>query len=419
MSSSATNQSGVQALINAGQKKALAIGFAGLIGFAIIGFMTRGEGDSAWLPMLRDYLIAFVFVAGISIGMLAVLMIHHMTGGWWGYPMRRIFEAGARCIPVIAVFFLPIAFTIGKIYSQWVYPDPDDRALGMKTWYLNSHGFYLRAVIYFAIWIFLAFRLTGFSAKEDATGDPALTKKMEATSAPGLVIGAVTVTVAAIDWVMSLQPDWFSTIWGFLFIVIFLMLGYTFSIMTFSRLAKSEPLASALDPSRYLDVGNLLLAFTILWTYLSFSQFLIIWAGNMKDEIPFYTTRAFGGWGVVGALLLVLHFFVPFFLLLQRSVKRKLPRLAKVALWQFSLELVDLYWLIAPSYQDKPHFADFGILFAVLGLGGIFVGIFYAQLKRLPVLPLHDPRFPGSAPAIPPTSDFLHHQGPHGKEAET
>jgi hypothetical protein len=419
MSSSATNQSGAQALIDAGQKRALAIGFAGLVIFAIIAFAARGEGDATWLPLLHDYLIAFVFVAAVSVGSLGVLMIHHMTGGWWGYPLRRIFEASARCVALVAVLFLPIAFAVSKIYSQWVFPDPGDSALAMKTWYLNTHGFYLRAVIYFAIWIFLAYRLTGLSAREDSTGDPTLMKKMEATSAPGLVIGAVTVTIAAVDWVMSLQADWYSTIWGFLFIVIFLLAGYSFSILAFSRLAKAEPLSGALDPSRYLDIGNLLLAFTILWAYLSFSQFLIIWAGNVKDEIPFYMTRAFGGWGVIGALLLLLHFFVPFFLLLMRSVKRKLPRLAKVALLQFSMSVLDLYWLIAPAYEDKPRLADFGILFAVLGLGGIFVGFFLGQLKRLPLLPLRDPRFPGRAPAIPPTSDFLHHQGPHGKEAET
>jgi hypothetical protein len=274
-------------------------------------------------------------------------------------------------------------------------------------------------VVYFAIWLFLAFRLTGISAQEDATGDPSLAHKMEATSAPGLVIGAATVTVAAVDLVMSLQPHWFSTIWGFLFIVIFLLAGYSFSILVFNRLAPSTELGTALDPSRYLDVGNLLLAFTILWAYLSFSQFLIIWAGNMKDEIPFYMSRAMGGWGVIGGLLLLFHFFVPFFMLLMRGIKRRLPRLAKVALIQLVMTMVDLYWLVAPSYQDHPRIGDLGVLFAVLGLGGIYTGVFLINLKRLPLLPLHDPRFPGRAPAIPPTSEFLHHQGPHTKEAET
>jgi hypothetical protein len=185
-------------------------------------------------------------------------------------------------------------------------------------------------------------------------------------------------------------------------------------------LAENEPLSDALDPSRYLDMGNLILVFTLLWAYMSFSQFLIIWAGNLKAEIPFYTVRAFGGWGVVGGLLLLLHFFVAFFLLLMRTIKRRLPRLAKVALWQFVLTLLDLYWLIVPSYEPKgPRFSDIGILFAVVGLGGIWVAVFLGQLKRMPLLPLHDPRFPGRSPAIPPTSDFLHHQGPHPREVET
>jgi hypothetical protein len=139
----------------------------------------------------------------------------------------------------------------------------------------------------------------------------------------------------------------------------------------------------------------------------------------MKDEIPFYTSRAFGGWGVVGALLLLCHFFVPFFMLLMRGIKRRLPRLAKVALIQLTFTVVDLYWLIVPAYQDGPRWSDFGILLAVIGLGGIWIGLFLGNLKKMPLLPLHDPRFRGRAPAIPPTSDFLHHQGPHGKEAET
>jgi hypothetical protein len=413
-----TSQGAVQAQIDAGQKRALSIGFAGLILFAVIAFLAGRSASDALLPFLHDYLIAFVFISAISVGSLGILMIHHMTGGWWGYPLRRILEASARTIPLIAVLFVPLVIFMPKIYAQWVHPDTGDSVLMAKMWYLNTHGFIIRAIVYFAIWILLAFRLTGISAREDSTGDPALSHAMEATSAPGLVLGALTVTVAVVDWVMSLQPHWFSTIWGFLFIVIFLLTGYSFSIVTFRFLAVNEPLGSALDPSRYLDVGNLLLAFTILWAYMSFSQFLIIWAANLKDEIPFYTSRAFGGWGVIGGLLLLLHFFVPFFLLLQRSVKRRLPRLAKVAMWQFTLEILDLYWLIAPAYEDHPRFSDIGIIFAILGLGGIWVAVFLGQLKRLPLLPLHDPRFPGRAPAIPPTSDFLHHQGPHGKEAE-
>jgi hypothetical protein len=417
MSSSSTNNSAVTAVMEAGQKRAFTIGFASLVAFLIAGFVMHSSSGS-WLPLLHQYLIAFVFWTAVTVGALAVLMIHHMTGGWWGYPLRRILEASVRNLPVIVVFFLPVLFAMKLIYT-WTTPDTTDAVLMAKVWYLNTTGFVVRAVVYFAIWLFLAFRLTGISAKEDATGDPTLAHKMEATSAPGLVIGAATVTVSMVDLVMSLQPHWFSTIWGFLFIVIFMLAGYSFSILVLKRLADNEPLNNAIDPSRYLDIGNLLLAFTILWAYLSFSQFLIIWSGNMKDEIPFYTSRAFGGWGVVGGILLLCHFFVPFFMLLMRGIKRRLPRLAKVALIQLTFTVVDLYWLIAPAYQDGPRLSDFAILLGVIGLGGIWVGLFFGNLKKMPLLPLHDPRFHGRAPAIPPTSDFLHHQGPHGKEAET
>ena len=415
MSSSAIHNSAVQAQIDAGQKRSLAIGFAGIVALIVVGVVSRGSGNGLFW---HAYLLGFVFWTAVAVGALGVLMIHHMTGGWWGYPMRRIFEASARTLPLLIVLFLPLAFFMRHLWGQWMYPDPNDSVLAAKTWYLNTHGFIIRAAVYFAVWLFLAFRLTGISAREESTGDPTLAHKMEATSAPGLVIGAATVTIAAVDWVMSLQPHWYSTIFGFLFIVIFLLAGYSFSILVFRRLAVNEPLKDALEPSRYLDVGNMLLAFTILWAYMSFSQFLIIWAGNMKDEIPFYTSRAEGAWGVIGGLLLLFHFFVPFFMLLMRGIKRRLPRLAKVALIQFLFTILDLYWLIVPSYQSGPRFADLGMLFAVIGFGGIWIGFFLMQLKRLPLLPAHDPRFPGRSPAIPPTSEFLHHQGRHGRSAE-
>jgi hypothetical protein len=419
MNSSAANSDANLALIDAGQKRAFAIGFAGLIALIITGFLARGSGDTAWLPLLHDYLIGFTFWTAVTVGMLGMLMIHHTTGGWWGYPLRRIFEAGTRTLPLIAVFFLVPLFTISRVYSGWAHPNSDDRILMSKVWYLNVHGWIIRAVIYFAIWLLLSMWLNRLSAREDETGDGTLSHSMEMISAPGLVIGACAITVAAVDWIMSLEPHWFSTIYGFLYIVIFLLTGYCFSIVALSRLAVNEPLKNALEPSRYLDVGNLVLVFTLLWAYLSFSQFLIIWAGNLKQEIPYYTSRAFGAWGVIGGLLLLLHFFVAFFCLLQRSIKRRLPRLAKVALWQFCLTLLDLYWQTGPAYEKSPSWADIGIIFAAVGLGGIWVGVFCMQLKKYPLLPLHDPRFPGRSPAIPPTSDFLHHLGPHGQEAET
>ena len=419
MNSSAIHNDAVQQQIDAGKKRAFALGFAGLVIFAIIAVVVGKSSGDGLLPFLHDYLIAVLFWAAVAIGALGVLMIHHTTGGWWGYPLRRLFEACAKTIPLIGLFFLLPLIMMSRLYAPWVHPNTSDSALMMKLWYLNVHGFVIREVICFIILLFLAFRLTGLSSREDSSGDPTISGSMEAVSAPGLVVGSGIITVMAVDWVMSLQPDWFSTMYGFLFIVIFLLGGYSFCVFTFSRLAQNEPLKDALEPSRYLDVGNLILVFTLLWAYMGFSQFLIIWAGNLKQEIPFYTVRMSGGWEVVAGLLLFFHFFVAFFMLLMRGIKRRLQRLACVALLQFSLTLLDLYWLVVPSYQKAPRFADFGILFATIGLGGIWVGFFLTQVNRMPLLPLHDPRFPGRSPAIPPTSDFLHHQGPHGREAET
>jgi hypothetical protein len=409
----------VQAQIDSGMKRALPVGLVGVVLLLIIGVMTKGSGSPAetWQLFYHAYLVGFVFCAVLTIGCLALLMIHHMTGGWWGYPLRRIYEAGARTLPLIVILFVPLIIGMQNLYI-WARPDvvSGDAVLQAKAWYLNHTGFVVRAIVYFSIFALLIYRLTGISKQEDETGHPSLANKMERTSAPGLVIGAFALTVASIDWQMSLEARWFSTIYGFLFIVVCLLAAHSFAIITFTSLSKNEPLKDAIEPSRHLDIGNLLLAFTILWTYMSFSQFLITWSGNIKQEIPFYMSRAFNGWAVVASLLLIFHFFVPFFALLQRSVKRKLSRLAKVAILQLTMTVIDLYWQIFPSFQhDGPKFPDFTVIFAVLGLGGIWVAFFLYNLKRLPLLPAHDPRFVGHSPAIPPVSDFLH---VHGRRPE-
>jgi hypothetical protein len=371
------------------QKQAMVVGGIGLIA-------TVAMGVAGWQQFFRSYLMAYIYWICVPLGSMALLMTHHLTGGWWGYPIRRILEAGSRTIRLMTLLFIPILIGMTRLYA-WARPDDvkNDPILQDKHWYLNVGGFTTRAVFYFVIWLGIVYLLNKWSREQDATGNPELADKMTAISGPGLVLWGLIVTGAAIDWVMSLEPHWFSTIYGMLFIVIECLAALAFTLFVLRMVSNYEPIKDTIEPKRFVDLGSLMLAFVMLWAYLSFDQLLIIWAGNLKDEIPWYMQRAFGGWAPIGATLIVLHFFVPFFLLLQRGVKRRIRVLSLVAAMIFVLTLLDIFWIVVPSYETmrpRVHLAD---IFAVIGIGGAWLSAFLWQLKQLPLLPLHDPRFEG------------------------
>ena len=385
-------------LIDSIRPRALTAGGIGIVIAVILGNIdSHRAGAIGWQDFYRSYLFAYVFWIAIPLGCLAILMLHHCTGGWWGRPIRRILEAGSRTIWFMALLFIPILAGMSRIYP-WTQPGviADDPVDHFKRAYLQPGFFTVRTVIYFAIWIGLAYFLNKLSAEQDRTGDFVLSDRMSAIAAPGLVLWGLSVTGAAIDWVLSLEPHWFSTIYGMIFIVVECLAALTFSIVIMSRLWNYEPLKDSIEPKRLVDLGSLMLTFTILWAYVSFAQFLIIWAGNIKVEIPWYMARAFGRWAGVAAILLLFHFFVPFFLLLQRRIKRRIRTLSMVAGWLLLLSLVDVYWLVVPSYEPSGpqlHLLD---IFAVIGIGGLWIGMFMGELRKLPLLPLHDPRFEGA-----------------------
>jgi len=382
-----TNSSDTTRVIGSRQMPFLIVGVIGMV-----AWLGLGHGS---VQFYRSYLFAFEFWISIPLGCLAILMLHHLTGGWWGLPIRRILEASSRTFPLMTVLFVPIIFGLPKIYA-WAQPDAvaADDILQMKQWYLNQHGFIIRAVVYFAIWNFFTYLMNSMSREQDRTGDPSLARRMSAWAGPGVILWALCVTCAAVDWVMSLEPHWFSTIYGFLFIVIECLVALAFSIFIVRTLSEYEPVKSSIDPAKLLDLGNLMLAFVLLWTYLSFDQLLIIWAGNLKNEIPWYQQRVFGPWAPIAVLLLILHFFVPFFLLLQRGVKRRLKVLSTVTISLVCLTLVDIYWVMEPAYDTtSPQFHVLDVC-AVAGIGGLWLWAFFGQLKKLPLLPLHDTRFP-------------------------
>jgi hypothetical protein len=367
------------------------------IGLLLFGLLVhRGRA------FFQSYLYAYVFWTGLALGCFALLMLQHLVGGAWGAVIQRPLEAGARLLPLMALLFLPLALTVafGRPYLyEWLdQPWRDKHAnLHFKLWYLSRGGFLLRAVIYFVVWTALAWVLNGWSARQDRSADPRVGRQMQFISGPGLVLYVVTVSLAAVDWVMSLSPDWYSTIFGLLWVVGQVLATLAVMVALLAMLAGRRPLSGVLAVGHFHDLGNLLLAFVMLWAYLSFSQFLIIWSGNIADETPYYYARTRTGWKYVALLLVMFHFFVPFILLLWRRTKRSPRTLTMVAAALLVMRLVDLFWVMGPSFiQNSPaHFRWWhGWMFpaAAAGMGGIWVLAFVWQLRRRPLLPLNDPR---------------------------
>jgi hypothetical protein len=389
------NESGtVSSQLERAQKFALVAGLVGVVLVVLFALLPHAPGQ-----FFQSYLYAFVFWLMVPMGCTAILMLHHLTGGWWGYPIRRLLEAGSRTFALMAVLFIPLFFGLSKLYPWANASDVRvDSILQHKKWYMNTGFFTVRTVIYFAIWLLIAVLLNHWSKEQDRTGNPQLTKRMGRLSGPGLIVWGLALTWAAVDWVMSIESHWFSTIYGMLFMVVAALTAMCFVLLVLRMLSEEEPLKDCVPAKDYNDLGNLLLAFVMLWAYLSFSQFLITWEGNLKDEIPWYMTRVFGSWAGIAIVLLVLHFFVPFLLLLQRPFKRRLRALSVIAAGVFFLSMIDVYWLVMPAFQSErngPYFHPLDFV-TLLAIGGLWVAAFLWQLKRWPLLPQRDPRFEGA-----------------------
>ena len=338
----------------------------------------------------RSYLLAYVFWVGFPLGSMAILMLNHLTGGDWGLPIRRPLEAATRTFPAILVLLIPLLFGLKTLYP-WMRPEvvTGDAVLRAKAFYLNPSFFLTRAAIYFVIWFGLSYFLNKWSEEQDRTGDPSLAKRLEGLSGPGLIFYGLTVTYASIDWVMSLEPHWYSTIFGMIFMMIGVLCAMAMVIIVASLLARHEPFASMVVPAQFNDLGNLLLTFVMLWAYLSFSQWLIIWSGNLRDEIPWYMTRARGAWEGWGLFLIIFHFSVPFLLLLQRGLKRRVRALSWIAAALLVTDFMVVIWMVVPSFEPNHVHIHPQDLTAMCGIGGIWVAAFVWQLKRRPLLPLH------------------------------
>ena len=366
------------------QSKAMMAAIAGAV-LAAVGFAMSGLDR-----FYEAYLVAWVYWTGVGLGSLALLMVHHLSGGAWGVVIRRILEAAARTLPAMAVLGLPILAGMGHLY-HWSHADvvASDPVIRDKALYLNVPFFIARYVFYFAVWSFMTMRLTAWSAEQDRTGDAALASKMGRLSGGGLLVFGLTVTFAVVDWTMSVNPHWFSTMWGLLYVVGQGLSALAFAIFVLARLSRERPMDHVVNASHFHDLGKLLFAFIMLWAYLSFSQFLIIYSANTAEEIPHYWVRAQNGWQWVGWALVAFHFVLPYVLLLSRDVKRDWSRVSRIALWVVGIRLLDYYWHVAPEFHEGVSIGllDIGLPIA---LGGVFVMLFAMQLRGRPLLPLQD-----------------------------
>jgi hypothetical protein len=350
----------------------------------------------------RAYLVAFLFVLGITLGSMVLVMLQHLTGGAWGLVLRRPLEAAGRCLPLVAVLFVPVAVGVPYVYEwagttwQEVYRSAHPNEVFSKADFLRPGFFCVRAAIYFAIWLALVFFLERWSREQDRTRDVRLPRRFRLLSAPGLCLYGATITLAGLDWVMSLQPDWSSTIFGAILGTGQALSAFAFGIILVVLLADFPPLRDVLLPGHLRDLGNLMLAFIMLWAYMSFSQFLLIWAGNLTEEIPFYLYRAQAGWQWVAAALALFQFALPFVLLLSRDVKTDRRRLLSVAVLVLVMRVVDLHWMVMPApvvsgggpVPLRVPWMESG---ALLLLGGMWLACYLWQLGRAPLLPVGDP----------------------------
>jgi len=376
------------------QQRSLIIGLAGLV-LCAVGAIFRPA------MFLQSYLFAYLFTLGLSLGSMAILMLQYLTGGDWGVVIRRVLESAMRTLPWLAAGFLPVALGVRALYV-WSRPAAAE-ALDFRTEYLNVPFFGARAVFYFAVWLVMAHLLDRWSREQDRGAALWWLKRLRRLSGPGLVIYAVTITFAAYDWLMSLNPEWYSTIFGLLVIAGQALSAVAFAILIAALLSTREPMARVLRPRHFHDLGKLLLAFVMVWAYLSFSQLLIVWSGNLPQEIAFYLPRMESSWRWVGVLLIVLHFALPFALLLSRDLKRRAWRLAAIAGLVIVMRVTDLFWLVAPEFRRQGLTIDWFDPVTVVGLCGVWLALFVRELKARPMLPLRDPHL---ADALSPGEQY-------------
>jgi hypothetical protein len=397
---------GAPAFVDGWRTRALVIGLV----FSVIS-AGLAVADKSIDHVLRAWLLGLMLTFGFAVGGLALLMLQYVTGGKWGLLLRRPLEAMSRTLPLVFAYWMVTSLTLRKLYlwaavknvsmalkSGWIN-EAQAHAIEFKRPMLNPMTYGATGLVCFTIWGFYAWRLNSLGLQRDAetlASTPEWIKRMENISGPGIVVYAITMTAAVIYWVMSLDPTWYSSVYGLLFLVGQIYSVLALSIIVVVSLSKGEPFKTILRQTEQHDLGKFTFAFVMLNIYLAFSQFLIIWSGNLPDEIPWYLDRFMGGWGVIVTLDFLFHWLIPFTLLLSRDLKRNKKRLVRVCQWMVFARAFDLFWLIEPNFKDAArnlHFS-WGILeYAAVpvAMTAFWVAYFCTQLKSRPLVQTNDP----------------------------
>jgi len=384
------------AMLDRVQTRAFLIGVIAAV-LCLLGAATKTP------EFLRSYLVGYMLGLGLSLGCLSLLMLQYLTKGNWGFLLRRMLEAGSRNLPMMAVLFLPIAAGMGQLYP-WVdktkLSAEDAHQMKMAV-YLTPNYFVIRAVIYFAVWITLAYFLNKWGRQQDFEDAPDLprSRRYQKLCGPGMVIFCITVTLAVVDWIMSLDIHWFSTMYGLIFIDGQALFAMAFMIIMVAALVKYRPMSEVVVPRTLHDLGNLTLAMVMLFAYFSFSQFLIIWSGNLPEEIHWYIDRTRTGWGAVALAIVFLHFVIPFFLLLNKPIKRNLKTLVPVVVIICVARYLDMLWYVVPNFihgtvngaPDPRGSFSWMDLTCPIAVVSLWVAAFCWQLKTRPLFPVYDP----------------------------
>jgi hypothetical protein len=392
------NASDYQAPAELGRWRSLALGVGGICAFImlVVAIAVPDQRETA----LRAWLLGFMFSCGLGIGGLGILMLQYLTGGAWGVVIRRVVEACSRTVGFLAILFIPLAVGVyfANIY-EWTHL-PNDVVIQHRGWYLTGGGWIVRGFIYFLLWYIMQRLLNNWSIKQDQSGSYEESAKWLGTatafSGPTLVIFVLVVSFAAIDWTMTLDPHWYSTIWGFLYVAGWSLSCFSFAVVILAYLSDKAPMNRILGKRHFHDIGKLMLALVMVWAYFNFSQFLIIWSGNLPEETVWFLNRMKDGWGWVGLILILFHFAFPYLVLLSRDIKRNAKYLAIMAGFIMFLRIVDVFYHIAPSPTvtgAEPHFNAFWLLYIVgpLAVGGLWLWAFLGELMSRPLVPINDP----------------------------
>lgn len=347
---------------------------------------------------LQSYLFGWIVLASMVLGCFGLTLLHHMLRGQWSLSVLRLWEAGGgpAALGLLAVTSLPIVLGMGSLYHHWVHADPTDTVIAHKAGYLNPTAFLIRLVLYFVVWILLAAYMRRSTLKQDQTLDPNETARRTNWSAPGMVLFVLTCTFAITDWVMSLDPHWFSSLYGVWFIINQGLFAIALGTIILTGMAKFEPYRSIISPKLTKDLGNMLFVFTMLWAYATLSQYLIIYSGNLPEFITYYTARRETWFNFLGAFNILFSFFLPWMLLLFPRWKARPELLFRVAVLILAMRLIDVFWNVVPFFRSDlpPLWTDAVVLVA---LGGWWLWVFAQQSAKASLIPKYDNRLEEAA----------------------